>query len=44
MDDLKTQVAAWNRKRNDLARPVDWQFTNAKARIKLKRRYTEIQN
>jgi transposase len=44
MDDLQTEVAAWNQKRNDLARPVDWQFTTAKARTKLKRLYPAIQN
>lgn len=32
-------VAAWEAARNDAAATIDWQFTTADARIKLKRLY-----
>ncbi len=34
---LEREVAAWNLDRNDAGRGVDWRFTTADARIKLKR-------
>lgn len=34
---LQSECHAWNVKRNELQKGVDWQFTNADARIKLKR-------
>ncbi len=40
---LKQEVAAWERVRNRVATTVDWQFTTADARIKLKRLYPSIQ-
>jgi hypothetical protein len=36
---LASEVAAWERERNHQARLIDWQFTTAEARIKLKRLY-----
>ncbi len=41
--ELKQQVKAWETKRNDSTIGVDWQFTTADARIKLKRLYPVIQ-
>ncbi len=40
---LKQEVAAWERDRNTHATRVDWRFTTADARIKLKRLYPSIQ-
>ncbi len=37
--EFEQQVAAWVHQRNDKASKVDWQFTTADARIKLKRLY-----
>jgi hypothetical protein len=39
---LEREVSAWNRARNVSATTVDWQFTTADARIKLKRLYPVI--
>ena len=36
---MQTAVAAWERDRNTRTRKIDWQFTTADARIKLKRLY-----
>jgi hypothetical protein len=41
---LREQVAAWESDRNAKQKGVDWQFTTADARIKLKRLYPRIQN
>ena len=41
---LRQQVAAWESDRNAHQKGVDWQFTTADARIKLKRLYPKIQN
>jgi hypothetical protein len=38
-DRLRQVVAAWEEERNERQVGVDWQFTTAKARIKLKRLY-----
>jgi DDE superfamily endonuclease len=38
-DKLKREVAAWQQRRNDSRANVDWQFTTADARVKLKRLY-----
>jgi hypothetical protein len=35
-------VAAWERDRNEMECQIDWQFTTADARIKLKRLYPVI--
>jgi hypothetical protein len=36
---LKNEIAAWNQERNLAKTTIDWQFTTADARIKLKRLY-----
>lgn len=36
---LSYEVAAWQRRRNNAQAAVDWQFTTADARVKLKRLY-----
>lgn len=40
---LKTECQSWNVERNELQKGVDWQFTTADARIKLKRLYPHVQ-
>lgn len=40
---LKQEVAAWQQSRNARNHRVDWQFTPADARVKLKRLYPSIQ-
>lgn len=42
-DTLKLEIAAWSQERNQQSRSVDWRFTTADARIKLKRLYPSIQ-
>lgn len=42
-DILTREVAAWEDDRNIRQRRIDWQFTTADARIKLKRLYPSIQ-
>ncbi len=42
-DTLKLEIAAWEEERNQQYRSVDWRFTTADARIKLKRLYPSIQ-
>jgi hypothetical protein len=39
---LKTEVAAWEQERNNASLTVDWRFTTADARIKLKHLYPSI--
>jgi hypothetical protein len=34
---LEAEIAAWQQRRNRDAGPIDWRFTTADARIKLKR-------
>ena len=41
-DELSEEIHAWEEQRNAGARTVNWQFTTADARIKLKRLYPEI--
>jgi len=41
---LREQAAAWETQRNTRQKGVDWQFTTADARIKLKRLYPKIQS
>ncbi len=41
--DLRLAVAAWEKSRNTAKCRVDWQFTTADARVKLKRLYPSIQ-
>lgn len=40
---LTTEVALWEKERNDAVAKVDWQFTTENARIKLKRLYPTIE-
>jgi hypothetical protein len=40
---VQREVAAWQDRRNAAATPVDWRFTTADARIKLKRLYPSLQ-
>ncbi len=40
---LRTESKAWQNKRNEQQRGVDWRFTTKDARIKLKRLYPRIQ-
>jgi hypothetical protein len=42
-DTLVREVAAWQQWRNAAARPVDWRFTTADARMKLKRLYPSVE-
>jgi len=41
---MTREVAAWERDRNTNESKIDWQFTTADARIKLKRLYPSIHN
>ena len=40
---LKKEIAAWQGKRNAIAQPMEWRFTNEDARVKLKKLYPTIQ-
>lgn len=40
---LEAEVAAWQARRNSSGGPVNWRFTTADARIKLKRLYPSIE-
>ncbi len=40
---LRREVSAWEQKRNAAVVKVDWQFTTADARVKLKRLYPTIE-
>ena len=40
---LRQEVAAWEAARNQAQATIDWQFTTAEARVKLKRLYPSIQ-
>ena len=42
-EQLRSEVAAWEQRRNSAKCRVDWQFTTADARVKLKRLYPTIQ-
>jgi hypothetical protein len=41
---LERETAAWYTERNQAQKSVDWQFTTADARIRLKRLYPQIEN
>lgn len=43
MDSLKQEIKAWSENRNEKSNSVDWRFTTADARIKLKKLYPSIQ-
>jgi hypothetical protein len=40
---LRTECSAWEHQRNEQAKGVDWRFTAADTRIKLKRLYPQTQ-
>lgn len=42
--EMKNEVAAWQNDRNNKEAKINWQFTNDKARIKLKKLYPTILN
>jgi hypothetical protein len=42
MGTIQTQIAAWEQNKNNQMRKIDWQFTAADARIKLKRLYPQL--
>ena len=43
-ESLKREIKAWEERRNLQSRKIDWQFTTADARRKLKRLYPSIQS
>jgi Txe/YoeB family toxin of Txe-Axe toxin-antitoxin module len=43
IEQMRKEVEAWNRRRNREARKIDWRFTTADARIKLKRLYPKFE-
>ncbi len=43
MDSLRQEITAWENNRNEKSNSVDWRFTTADARIKLKKLYPSIQ-
>ena len=43
-DFLTSEVATWEHERNSRECNIDWQFTTADARIKLKRLYPSFQD
>jgi len=42
IDDLQTQISAWEVHRNSIEKQVDWQFTTEDARVKLKHLYPKL--
>jgi len=42
MATMQTEVAAWEKDRNNSMKKIDWQFTTSDARIKLKRLYPKL--
>jgi hypothetical protein len=42
MTTMQSEVAAWEKSRNNRAKGVDWQFTTADARVKLKHLYPKL--
>ncbi len=43
IEELRVECSAWDQQRNRRQKGVDWRFTTADARIKLKRLYPQIQ-
>ncbi len=39
---LKKEIASWQEKRNAIAQPMEWRFTNEDARVKLKKLYPTL--
>jgi hypothetical protein len=44
MEEITSEVKAWENHRNNKTAKINWQFTNDQARIKLKRLYPSISN
>lgn len=44
VEQVQAEVAAWQERRNGKQAPINWQFTNHEARIKLKRLYPSIED
>ena len=44
METIKKEATAWQEDRNNKEATINWQFTNEKARVKLKRLYPTISN
>jgi hypothetical protein len=44
LDEITRKIRAWKRDRNNKDAKISWQFTNEKARIKLKKLYQTISN
>lgn len=42
IDEMKSEVEAWQRERNNKEAKINWQFTNDKARVRLKKLYPII--
>jgi len=42
--ELRKEVAAWQKSRNNKNAKINWQFTTEKARIKLSRLYTTLES
>ena len=42
INQMRTEVAAWQQDRNNRPAPIDWRFTTDNARIKLKRLYPKL--
>jgi len=42
MPTMQAEVAAWEKDRNNSVSKIDWQFTTADARVKLKRLYPQL--
>lgn len=43
IEELRAECSAWDQQRNRRQKGVDWRFTTADARVKLKRLYPQIQ-
>jgi hypothetical protein len=42
LNEMQTEVEAWQKRRNNANSRIDWQFTTKDARIKLKRLYPTL--
>jgi len=42
IQNMRKEVQAWEKNRNNRGAPINWQFTNEKARIKLRRLYPNL--
>jgi hypothetical protein len=43
IEQIREETRAWNRERNKAACTINWRFTTAAARIKLKRLYPQFE-